>query len=189
MCVCVCVFVCVCVCIYVERSCTTRISRGSARALSGSWQHRHASLHSHAALCTSTVTLTPTSRRPSSISRGVKQECSGLFRRGVPSATLMMCRPRGPPPASSSPLGAYSSPAAHRITPHNLTSLLDLPLSTYILVEQPPPQYAQRLDWVVEISGHHMRHASLTCAAGDTSGRSCRRIRACATPTCISRQT
>jgi hypothetical protein len=64
-----------------------------------------------------------------------------------------MCRSRGPPPASSSPLGAYSSPAAHRITPHNLTRPLDFPLSTYILVEQPPPQYAQRLDWV---SGHHM---------------------------------
>ncbi len=117
MCVCLCVFVCVCVCVYVERSCTTRISRGSARALAGSWQQRHASLHSHAALCTSAVTLTPTSRRPSSISRGVKQECSGLFRRGVPSGA--MCRSRGPPPASSSPLGAYSSPVAHRITPQS----------------------------------------------------------------------
>ncbi len=100
-----------------------------------------------------------------------------------------MCRSRGPPPASSSPLGAYSSPAAHRITPHNLTSPLDLPLSTYFLVEQPPPQYAQRLDWVVDISCHHMRHASLTCAAGDTRWRSYRRIRACSAPTCISRQT
>jgi hypothetical protein len=58
------------VCIF-WRSCTTRISRGSARAVTGSWQHRHASLHSHAALCTSTVTLTPRSRRPSSNKRPI----------------------------------------------------------------------------------------------------------------------
>jgi hypothetical protein len=124
------------VCIF-WRSSTTRLSRGSARALAGSWQQRHASLHSHAPLCTSSVTLTPRARRPSSNKRPVPPWCT--LRRNVS-------------PASSSPPGAYSSPAAHRITPHNLTRPLDLPLSTYILVEQPPPQYAQRLDWE---SGHH----------------------------------
>jgi hypothetical protein len=59
---------CLCICC---RSSTTRISRGSARALAGSWQHRHASLHSHAALCTSTVTLTHRSRRASSNKRPI----------------------------------------------------------------------------------------------------------------------
>ncbi len=46
------------------------------------------------------------------------------------------------------------------------------------------------------VSGHHMRrlrHPTLTCTAGDTSGRigrSCRvGVSACAAPTCISRQT
>jgi hypothetical protein len=141
---------------YIEYE-LTRIYRGSARASAGSWQHRHASLHSHAALCTSTVTLTPRAHRPSSNKRPVPPW--SILRRNVP---------RGPPQASSSPLGAYSSPAAHRITPHNLTSPPYLPISTYILVEQSPPQNAQRLDWLVDISGHHLWHASLTCAAGDT---------------------
>ena len=84
-------------------------------------------------------------------------------------------------------------PAAHPITPHNLTSPLYFPLSTYILVEHPPPEYAQRLDWVRR---HHMtreQHVSLTCNAVDTSGRSGRScrigVRACAAPTCISTQT
>ncbi len=58
------------VCIFC-RSSTTRLYRGSARALAGSWQQRHASLHSHAALCTSAVTLTPRSRRPSSNKRPI----------------------------------------------------------------------------------------------------------------------
>ncbi len=58
----------VCICWW---SCTTRISRGSARAVAGSWQQRHASLHSHAALCTSAVTLTPRSRSPSSNKRPI----------------------------------------------------------------------------------------------------------------------
>ncbi len=150
--------------------------------LAGSWQQRHASLHSHAPLCTSSVTLTPRSRRPSSNKRAGSSkigglvrllaasppqppsgsQIGGLFRRGGPSGA--MYRSRGPPPASSSPLGAYSSPAAHRITPHNLTRPLDLPLSTHILVEQPLPRYTQRLHWV---SGHHMtreQHASLSPA-------------------------
>ncbi len=43
------------------------------------------------------------------------------------------------------------------------------------------------------VSGHHMprlRHPTLTCTAGDTNGHSCRiGVRACAAPTCISRQT
>ena len=126
------------------RSSSTRLSRDRARAWAGSWQQRHASLHSHAPLCTSSVTLTPRARRPSSNKRPVPPW--SILRRNVSLARS--------PPASSSPLAAYSSPAAHRITPHNLTSPLDLPLSTYILVEQPPPQYAHRLDWVVDISGH-----------------------------------
>ena len=126
---------------YIEYE-LTRIYRGSARASAGSWQHRHASLHSHAALCTSTVTLTPRAHRPSSNERPVPPW--SILRRNVP---------RGPPQASSSPLGAYSSPAAHRITPHNLTSPPYLPISTYILVEHPPKQYPQTLDCV---SGHHM---------------------------------
>ncbi len=58
------------------RSSTTRISRGSARALAGRSQHRHASLHSHAALCTSAVTLTPSSRRPSSNKRPIPSRSS-----------------------------------------------------------------------------------------------------------------
>jgi hypothetical protein len=48
------------------RSCSTRLSRGSARALASSSKHRHASLHWHAPLCTSAVTLTRRSRRPQS---------------------------------------------------------------------------------------------------------------------------
>ena len=115
---------------------------------------------------------------------------SGLFRGGVSSGAV--CPSRGPPQASSSPLEAYNSPAGHRITPHNLTSPLYFPLSTYILVEQPPPHYAQRLDWV---RGHHMprdQHASLTCRAEGTICLSLGLydgVFACAAPTCISRQT
>ena len=116
---------------------------------------------------------------------------SGLFHRGV--SITVMCPSRGPPSGCSSPLGAYSSPAGHRIIPHNFTSPLYLPLSTCILVEHPPPHYAQRLDWV---RGHDMprlRHPTLTCSTVDTSGRTGRssyiRELACATPTCISRQT
>ena len=113
----------------------------------------------------------------------------GLFRGGVSSGAV--CPSRGPPQAYSSPLvGAYSSPAGLHITQHNLTSPLYLPLSTYILVEHPPPHYTQRLDWV---SGPHMprlRYPTLTCSTVDTSGRSSYiRVLACATPTCISRQT
>ncbi len=140
-------------CIFCQSS-TTRVSRGSARALTGSWQQRHASLHSQTPLCTSAVTLTP--------GHAARHLISGLFRRAVRSAA--MCRSRGPPPASSSPLGAYSSPAAHRITPHNLTSPLYLPLSTYILVDHAPPPYAQRLG---RVRGHHVtreQHASLSPA-------------------------
>ncbi len=85
-------------------------------------------------------------------------------RSSTTTSSAAMCRSRGPPPASSSPLGAYSSPAARRITPHNLTSPLYLRLSTYILVEYPPRSCAQRL---VRVSRHHMtreQHASLSPA-------------------------
>ncbi len=85
--------------------------------------------------------LAPSPSRPGHAGRHL---ISGLFRHGVSSGA--MCRPRGPPPASSSPPGSYSSPPAHRITPHNLTNPLYFPLSTYILVEHPLKQYAQRLD-------------------------------------------
>jgi hypothetical protein len=104
--------------------------------------------------------LAPSPSRPGHAGRHL---ISGIFHRAVCCAA--MCRSRGPPPASSSPLAAYSSPAAHRITPLTLTSPLYLPLSEYILVEKPPPTYTQRLDWV---SGHHMtreQHASLSPAA------------------------
>ena len=66
------------------RSSTTRLSRGSARALAGSWQQRHASLHSHAPLCTSAVTLTPRSRRASSNKRPIRRW--SMLRRNVPLA-------------------------------------------------------------------------------------------------------
>ncbi len=79
---------------------------------------------------------------PSHPGHAARHLISGLFRRGVCSGA--MCRSRGPPPASSSPLAAYSSPAAQPITPLNLTSPLYLPLSAYILVEHAPPPYAQR---------------------------------------------
>jgi hypothetical protein len=96
----------------------------------------------------------------------------------------------GPLPDCSSPLGTYSSAAGHRIPPHNRTSPLYFPLSTYILVDYPPPKYAQRLDWG---RGHDMprlRHPTLTCSTVDTNRPSCYiRVRACAAPTCISRQT
>ena len=101
----------------------------------------------------------------------------GLFHRGVSSGAV--CPSRGPPQASSSPLGAYSSPAGHHITQHILTSPLYF------------PHYAQRRDWV---RGHGMsrdQHASLTCRAVVTPSPSGRydQVFACATPTYISRQT
>ena len=86
------------------RSSTTRISRGSASALAGSWQQRHASHHY---IRMQLSALVPSPSRPGHAGRHL---ISGLFRRGVPSGA--MCRSRGPPPASSSPLGAYSSPVA-----------------------------------------------------------------------------
>jgi hypothetical protein len=105
--------------------------------------------------------LAPSPSRPGPAGRHL---ISGLCRRGVSSAA--MCLSRGPPPASSSPLGAsYSSPAAaHRMTPHNLTRPLYFPLSTHNLVEHPLKKYAERLD---RVRGHHMtreQHASLSPA-------------------------
>jgi hypothetical protein len=63
------------------RSCSTRLSRGRARALAGSWQQRHASLHSHAPLCTSAVTLTCRPRRASSNERPIRRW--SMLRRNV----------------------------------------------------------------------------------------------------------
>jgi hypothetical protein len=110
----------------------------------------------------------------------------GLFRGGVSSSAV--CPSRGLPQASSSPLGN-----GHRLDTTQSNNFPILPLSTYTLVEQPPPKYTQRLDWV---RGHHMprlRHPSLTCSTVDTSGIIGRsryiRVLACATQTCISRQT
>ena len=68
------------VCIF-WRSCSTRLSRGRARAVGGSWQQRHASLHAHAGLCTSAITLTPRSRRPSSNKRPIRRW--SMLRRNV----------------------------------------------------------------------------------------------------------
>ena len=50
------------------------------RAVAGSWQQRHASLHSHAPLCTSAATLTPRSRRASSNKRPIRPGISRLTR-------------------------------------------------------------------------------------------------------------
>ena len=50
--------------VYPARAPSQQYIEATQRALAGSWQQRHTSLHSHAALCTSAVTLTPTSRRP-----------------------------------------------------------------------------------------------------------------------------
>jgi hypothetical protein len=92
-------------------------------------------------------------------------------------SSRLVCPSRGPTQASSSPLGAYSSPAGHRITPHNFTSPLNLPLSTYILVEHPPKiaetrlgktKIAKRLDWVRGYDMPRDQHASLTCRAEGT---------------------
>jgi hypothetical protein len=174
-------------CIFWQSS-TIRISRGSARALAGSWQQRHASLHQ---VRMQLSALAPSPSRPGHADRHL---ISGLFRRAV-SSSGAMCRSRGSPPASSSPLGSYSCPAAHRITPHNLTSPLYFPLSTNIIFssENPPRQYTQRLDRAIGHDMPRLRHPTLTCTARDTNGRigrSCRpRVRACAAPTCISRQT
>ena len=72
-------------------------------------------------------------------------------------------------------------------SPHNLTSPLYLPLSTYILVDHPPPHYAQRLDWVEGHAMPRLRRPTLTCSTVDTSGPSCYiRVLACTTPTWIS---
>jgi hypothetical protein len=85
-----------------------------------------------------------------------------------------------------------------RITPHNLP----IPPAVYIYSRRASSSALrtetrlgkrQRLDWV---RGHHMprlRHPSLTCSTVDTSGIIGRsryiRVLACATQTCISRQT
>jgi hypothetical protein len=101
------------VCI-IWRISTTRIYTGSTRALAGSSQHQHASLHLHAALCTSAVTLT-------------------------------MCRSRGPPPASSSPLGAYWTHTEHIQQPsgpsHHTTQSNNPPIlpSVYIYSSRASP--------------------------------------------------
>jgi hypothetical protein len=154
-----------------------------SRQRKGQWQAaRNTAMHHYIRMQLSA--LAPSPPRPGHAGRHLIR---ALFHRAVSSAA--MCRSRGPPSASSSPLGAYSSPAAaHRITPHNLTSPLYLPLSTYILVEHPPRQYAQRLD---RVSGHHItreQHACFTCPTVKTHCRMwCIRVRACATPTCISK--
>jgi hypothetical protein len=118
------------VCIFC-RSSTTRLYRGSARALAGSWRGMHHYIRMQLSA------LAPSPSRPGHAGHHL---ISGLFRRGV--CCSAMCRSRGPPPASSSPLGAYSSQASHRMTPHNLTGPLYLPLSTYLRVE--------------DISDHHI---------------------------------
>ena len=101
-------------------------------------QHRHSSVDRHEAVHAAVLRQLPSvakrdarmlQHEPSlwSITRG-HHLISGLFRGGVSSA--VMCPSRGPPSGCASPLGAYSSPAGHRIPPHNLTNPLYLPLST-----------------------------------------------------------
>jgi hypothetical protein len=90
--------------------------------------------------------------------------------------------------SSVTPFAAHSS----RTVRKNLTSPLYLPLSTYILVEHPPPKYSHILGWV---RGHDIprdQHAPLTCRAVGTICLSLGGYDgefACAAPTCISRQT
>ena len=66
------------------------------RVMAGSWHQRHASLQSHAPLCTCAVTLTPRSRRASSNKRPIRRR--SMLRRNVwlarcPGRLLMT--PRG----------------------------------------------------------------------------------------------
>ena len=131
------------------RSCTIRLSRGRHRAFAGSWAG-NSGMHHYIRMQLSAQAPSPS--RPGNAGRHL---ISALFRRAVSSGA--MCGSRGPPQASSSPLGAYSSPAAHPITPHNLTSPLYFPLSTYSLVEHPAKQYTKRLD---RVRGHHMTRIS-----------------------------
>jgi hypothetical protein len=132
--------------------------------------------------------LAPSPSRPGHQGRHLR---NGLIRRAV-SSSAAMCRSRGSPPASSSPLGAYSSPAAHHITPHNLTSPLYFPLSTYILFSTRTSSAIRTETRSGQRASYDARAVciSLTCAAVDTRCRSsCRRVRACAAPTWVSRQT
>ena len=105
--------------------------------------------------------LAPSPSRPGQTGRHL---ISNLFRGGVFSAA--MCRSRGPPPACSSPLGAYSSAAGHHMTPHYLTSPQYLRcVLPYILVEHPPPEYGQSLDCA---SGHNMTSISYLMSSRHT---------------------
>jgi hypothetical protein len=64
-----------------------------------------------------------------------------------------------------------------RMTRHNLTNPLYFQRPVYVLVEHPPPEYTQRLDWA---RVHHMtrqHHQYLTCTAVDAHGRCCRSCR------------
>jgi hypothetical protein len=60
------------------------------------------------------------------------------------------------------------------MTRRNLTSPLYFLLPVYMLVEHPPPEYAQTLDWVRDHNVTRQHHQSLTCTAVDTHGRYCR---------------
>jgi hypothetical protein len=146
--------------IYIHTySSTTRTSTGSARALAGSWQQRHASLHSHAALCTSAFTLKPRSRRPSSNKRPIPPW--SMLRRNVSLA-------RSP----ASLLITFSGIQQPSCPSHHTTQSNKPPRLAAVYIysrrEQPPPPYAQRLDWV---SGHRItceQHASLSPASQST---------------------
>jgi hypothetical protein len=60
------------------------------------------------------------------------------------------------------------------MTRRNLTSPLYFPLPVYMLVEHPPPEYAQTLDWVRDHHVTRQLHQYLTCTTVDTHGRCCR---------------
>jgi hypothetical protein len=131
--------------------------------LTDSSQHRNASRHSHAARCTSSVTLTSRSRWASSNTRPIPRW--SILRRNA--SLVRSCQP-------THQLSPHCSLPGLRMTRRNLTSPLYFPLPVYMLVEHPPPEYAQSLDWVRDhhLTRHH--HQSLTCTAVDAHGRCCR---------------
>ena len=167
-------------CIFCQSS-TTRVSRGSARALTGSWQQRHASLHSQAPLCTSAVTLTP--------GHAARHLISGLFRRAVCSAA--MCRSCGPPASlliTSRGIHQPSRPSYHT-TQSNKPPIL---AAVYIYSRRASSSVIRRETRLDKQASYDARAAciSLTCVAADTSGRSpVLRVFACAAARRMSRET
>ena len=118
---------------------------------------------------------------------------SGLFGRGVCSAA--MCRSRGPPPASSSPLAAYiqqpsrpSHHTTHSNKPRTVAAVYTYSRRSASSAKRAEARWGKRASYAARAAC-----ISLTCSAvitGGLTGRSCRpRVFACAAATCISRQT